>query len=95
VCTLYESTGQVLARNTKEQTVKTYCFDFATQLLQTVSYRLAGATIETRFMEWTRVGDQTIPGKVVRLENNMPVFTLTVHSVVISEKRADNLLSHP
>ncbi len=95
VCTLYESTRQVLARNTKEQIVKTYCFDFATQLLKTVTYRLAGVTIETRFMEWTQVGDQTIPGKVVRLENDSPVFTLTVQSIAISEKRSDNVFSHP
>ena len=84
-----------MARNAKEQGVKAYCFDPATHLLRAVIYRVAGVPVETRFTNWKQVGDQTVPGTIVRLENNLTVFTLTIISDVFTPKAADGLLSMP
>jgi hypothetical protein len=79
----------VKARNTQESSDKTYCFDSTTHLTRSVAYRVAGVAVETRFANWLTVGDQVFPGAITRIENNVPVFTLTIQSVAVSPKVSD------
>lgn len=94
-CDLYELGGTVAARSVGERSTKTFCFDSGTSLLKVVMYKLGSSTIETRFGNWSTVGDQRLPGSITRLENDLPVFSFVAQNLIVSAKVADGLVSHP
>ncbi len=66
---------------------KLFCFDSETGLLARTTYRLAnaGATtiVSTEYSGWTTQNGQAVPGKIVRRENGVVVFTFQVTSSAV------------
>lgn len=79
---------------------KMYCFDSSTHLLSSVAYELAGpsqvkTSVETRFSDWRplEAKGQMVPWKIERIENGIPVVTLTVTGARLAATAADGMFT--
>ena len=78
---------------------KVFLFDTDTGLLRRVNYHLekSGGTLEisTRLDGWNKVDGQPVPGAITRYENDVPVLTITIHSVVFGPSQNDGIFDLP
>jgi hypothetical protein len=90
---LYEVTDQVNSGSGPRIQRKTFYFDSTSLLLAKVRYQLLrdGATVdvETQISEWQKREGQQIARRILRLENNQPVLTLTINAVAIGRRIDD------
>jgi hypothetical protein len=65
-----------------------YLFNSDTQVLELVKYRDfrndRESAVEVRLENWQRAEGQLFPRRIVRLENEVPVITLTISSITVS-----------
>jgi hypothetical protein len=84
-CDVYEVSGSVRSTATAVERLKRYCFDSETGLL--VSTRYADEmysppmSVEVRFSGWHHVDGSAYPGRIERLENGQPTFSLDMKSI--------------
>lgn len=73
--------------------LKRYCFDSTTALLRSVQYRMnsspSSPIVETRFEDWRTVQGQAIPGRILRREGGVVLFTLQAQTVGLSARGDD------
>jgi hypothetical protein len=86
---------KVIIGSASRSQTKLYYFDSDTQLLDRVTYEISrnGETIavETRFGDWQKVQDQQVAHRIVRLENDQPVVSLTVTAATVAARLNDGL----
>lgn len=84
---------------TGDATVQTrqYFFDSDTQVLTLVKYRAmkngVENEVEVRFENSQRIGGQMFPTRIVRLENGVPIVTLTISSVSVGPRLEDGIFA--
>lgn len=87
------------ANNNKKQTVqqKLYFFNSDTHKLERITYKVAdkNETIEAvvQLGGWQSFGGQVLPTRLTRVENGRPVITLTIGSLVLSQRLNDGTFS--
>ena len=90
---LYEMSDQIKAATDARQQTKDFYFNSNTLLLERVRYRVvrngAPVEVETRLSNWQQAEGQQAPRRIVRLENNQPVMTLTITTLAISPRVDD------
>jgi len=78
---------------------KLYYVNSDTLLLERVRYQSnhdsSRPNVEIQMGLWRRGDGQSVPWRVVRLENDQPVFTLTVVSATIGPWQSDGLFRTP
>jgi hypothetical protein len=91
---IFEVSGPVAAGSSTIRQ-KFYHFDSQTKLLVRSQYQIqqAGAAVhvQTEYSNWTTSQGNAIPGQVLRRENGIVVFTLTIHSAVVSQQLKDGV----
>ena len=96
---VYQSVERVKVSGQTRQTIKLYCFDSVTHLLERIAYTTqAGGTtvrIETVYSGWQSVQQQKVPMQIARYENGKAVFTFTATAVALSAAASDHLFDHP
>lgn len=96
---IFELTEPVPWDRDSERT-RQYWFNSDTQVLERVKYRISSngleRSVEVRLTNWREVSGQRWPSRVVRLENDTPVFSLDFNpaSTVISARVDDGTFSH-
>ena len=94
---VFEVTEQVLVGSEGREQSRQYFFNSDTHLLDLVRHELLreGATVrvEVRLEDWQQVNGQRFPSRIVRLENDVPIFTLALNldSITVSAKADDGL----
>ncbi|MCC6364025.1 MAG: hypothetical protein IT165_10905 [Bryobacterales bacterium] len=97
---IYEFADPVRAlSNPRSIRIKDYYFNSETGYLDEVRYEVqTGASkmaIRTRFDQWTRFGEQTLPGVISRLEDGKEAFRLTVRQAAFQPKQNDGVFARP
>ncbi len=94
---LYQVIDRATAKTNAQPPAKLYYFNSDTLLLERVSYRAvdSGARVEVQLSLWHRLGDQRVPGKIIRSENGEPVFTFTVNAAGFSSRANDGIFTKP
>jgi hypothetical protein len=96
---IYEVTEYVTEGAKRRARRKFYYVNSDTRLLELVRYEknLNGArvNVEVRNSEWRLVAGHQVPGLIARLENNVPVLTLTVTSASLGEQVEDGSFVEP
>jgi hypothetical protein len=86
---IFEVAGPV--RSTGRERLKRYHFDSETGLLAGTHYidetTSPPSTIEIRFSDWRRVDGSVYAGRIERLENGHPAFSLTVTTIAASPRQ--------
>ena len=93
---VYQSVDRVQVSGQTRETIKLYCFDSVTHLLERIAYTSqAGVRIETVYSGWQSVQQQKVPMQIARYENGKAVFTFTATAVALSAAASDRLFDHP
>jgi hypothetical protein len=96
---VYRTVDRVQASGQTHKTIKLYCFDSVTHLLERIAYtsQSGGSTvrIETVYSGWQSVQQQKVPLQIARYENGNAVFTFTVTAAALSAAAPDHLFDHP
>ncbi|HEY0377478.1 MAG TPA: hypothetical protein VGC87_11040 [Pyrinomonadaceae bacterium] len=94
---IYQVTDRVKADVQNPERTKLYLLNSDTHLLEFVRYQVetdgAATQVEVRLEDWRKVQDQMFPTRLVRLENNRPVFTLTITSVALGPKAEEDIFT--
>ena len=92
---LYEVSDQIKTSVEARFQSKVFYFNSDTLLLERVRYQVsrdgAAVEVETRISGWQQTLGQQVPSRIVRLENNQPVLTLTVNVASLSPKLQDGI----
>jgi hypothetical protein len=84
---LYERPDLVGVRKATQPTIKLYCFNTATQLLERVRYSLlrggAPVRVEVQIGGWRAAGSQQIPSSISRTENGKTVLSLNLDTTTV------------
>jgi hypothetical protein len=95
---IYEVSDEIDTSSQRRQQVKRYYFNSETLLMEGVRYEVerngSEVPVEIRIRGWQRVGGQALPGRIVRLENNQPVLTLTINSIALSPRADDGIFGN-
>jgi len=95
---VFQTGGPVLTRK-NEVAWKLYYFDSHTKLLAKTTYHLrrgsAAVPVVVEFSNWTVVQGNAVPGQIVRRENGVVVFTLSVKAAAIGPHQDDGIFSNP
>ena len=90
---IYQVTDNIKTDPTLRRQNKLYCFNSATQLLERVRYTEIRSgkpvRVEVQIDDWRPDQNQQIPRRITRLENDVPVLTLTIASTVVGSKLED------
>jgi hypothetical protein len=85
---IFEVTEASPIRQESPRQTRQYFFNSDTQMLELVKYRVlrngGEPAVEVRLENWRRTDGQLFPGRIVRLENQVPVLTLTISSSTVS-----------
>ncbi len=85
---IFEVTEASPIRQESVRQTRQYFFNSDTQVLELVKYRGSGnlgeSAVEVRLENWQRAEGQLFPRRIVRLENEVPVITLTISSITVS-----------
>jgi hypothetical protein len=92
---IYEVTEEIkVGQETRPQT-KLYYFNSDTQLLEIVRYQLMRdgfeTAIEVRLSDWREVQGQKLPSRIVRIENNAQVWSLSFTTTNIAPRADDGI----
>jgi hypothetical protein len=94
---LYEVVDHIRTTPEGRQQIKHYYFNSDTQLLEKVRYKLAKGdatvSVEVQLTNWSPYEKQQFPARIIRLENDKPVFTLTINAIGISPKVEDGIFA--
>jgi hypothetical protein len=86
---IFEVAGRV--RSNGLDRLKRYHFDSETGLLTATKYmdetRSPPSNVEIRFSDWRHVDGSAYPGRIERLENGHPAFSLTVTTIAASPRQ--------
>jgi hypothetical protein len=78
---------------------KLYYVNSETLLLEWAAYQSnrdsSGTKVAVQFGNWRRGDGQSVPGRIVRLENGQAVFTVTVTSAITGPRQNDGLFGAP
>jgi hypothetical protein len=89
----------VVVRGSNAPVWKLYCLDSQTKLLARTQYsiRKGGSSIlvVASYSNWQVVQGNAIPGQIVRTENGVTVFTLTITGSSVAPLQNDSLFTHP
>lgn len=92
---IYEVSDQIDTSPQSRQQTKCYFLNSETLMPERVQYEVerngSPMRVEIRASEWQPAQGQQIARRIVRLENNQPVLTLVITSVVLSSKLDDGL----
>jgi hypothetical protein len=76
-------------------TTKLFLFDSRTKLLAKTRYKVlrggASVAVQVSFSDWTQMGDQMVPGSIVRTEGDQQVFSVSIHSASSQPSQPDSL----
>ncbi len=90
---VYEVVEQVNTTNPARRQSKLYFFNCNTLLLDRITYSLerngSQVAVEIQISNWQNVQGQQVPARIVRLENQRSVLTLTLNSTSLSPKVDD------
>jgi hypothetical protein len=96
---LFEVTEQVLVGGEVREQSRQYFFNCDTHLLDLVRYEVLRGSevirVEVRLEKWQQVNGQRFPERIVRVENDVPKFTLdlNLNSVTVNPKANDGLFT--
>lgn len=92
---LYEVTEDIKVGRETRQQVKLYYFNSDTQLLEIVRYQLMRdgyeTAVEVRLSDWREAQGQKVPSRIVRLENNAQVWSLSFTTTNIIPRADDGI----
>jgi hypothetical protein len=95
---IYEVSDQIDTSAQRRQQSRRYYFNSSTLLMEGVRYEIerngSEVSVEIRIRGWQRVGGQALPGRIIRLENNQPVLTLTISSIALSPRADDGIFGN-
>lgn len=90
---IYQVTDLVKVKPGTPERTKLFFLNSDTQLLEIVRYQTESngnqTEVEVQLGDWQKTEGQMIPRRLVRLENNMPVFTLTITSAAVGPEIED------
>ena len=94
---IYQVMDRVKVKGDVSQRLKLFLLNSDTQLLEFIRYQIATngivTDVEVRLGDWQKTQDQMVPRRLVRLENNQPVLTLTIVSVAVSPGAEDGIFT--
>lgn len=96
---VFEVTERITSRREAREQTRQYFFNSDTQLLEAVKYRVTNdgpeTRVEVRLENWQQLNGQRFPSRIVRLENDSPVLTLTLNlaSITVSPRAEDGLFT--
>lgn len=96
---IYEITEQIkIGQETSERT-KHFYFNSNTHLLEKVRYGLERdgiqINVKVEISDWQSVQGQQVPMRIVRIENDTPVLTLTLNSPSVTPRSTDESFANP
>jgi hypothetical protein len=94
---IFQTLGRVSSRSDKPTRQKQYLFDSAAHTLVEARYQTtnsgAAAFAETVYSGWSLSNGQSVPGQIVRRENEATVFTIQVTSSQVGPALNDGLFT--
>jgi hypothetical protein len=95
---IYQSVDLITMDAVPRQQSKFYYFNSDTLLLERVSYETerdaAPIRVAVQIAGWHQLGDQQVPSSITRLENEQPVWSLTVGSALVGPRVPDGIFGN-
>lgn len=96
---VFEVTEQITSRREAREQTRQYLFNSETHFLEAVKYRITigglESQVEVRLENWQQLNGQRFPSRIVRLENESPVLTLSLNlaSIIVSARVEDGIFT--
>jgi hypothetical protein len=97
-CDVVHTTVSDTVRGMLRQTMKSYCFNSTTKLLERVSYTDPNSPqtqVQTVYSNWQLIQGQRVPGKVARYENGSQVMLFQLAGATVGPTAADTAFIRP
>ncbi|MGA9768528.1 MAG: hypothetical protein WBV94_05775 [Blastocatellia bacterium] len=93
---IYQVADQVQSGASARAQDKLYYFNSDSQLMERVRYQTESKTnVEIQFSDWTKVESQTLPSRILRLENEQVVLSFDFTSVLVMPRAQDGIFDRP
>jgi hypothetical protein len=94
---IYQVTDHIAIGSAVREQAKLFYIDSDSQLLERVRYKIKRGieevNVEVRMAGWRKVGEQQVPGTIIREENGNQALTLTINTAIVGPRIADGIFN--